>query len=51
MGPLYELWVLVLSIDFQLDLSQVISWAILAALISFSKTTDSFLACVFGIII
>ena len=39
-GPL--LWSSVLSIDFQLDSSQVIGWAILAALFSFSETNWEF---------
>ncbi len=38
----YELWSLVLSIDFLLDSSQVIGWAILAALLSFSETNWEF---------
>ncbi len=37
-GFFYELWSLVLSIDFLFDSSQVIGWAILAALFSFSET-------------
>ncbi len=41
-GLFYELCSLVLSIDFLLDSSQVIGWAILAALISFSETIWEF---------
>ena len=41
-GLFYELWSSVLSIDFQLDSSQVIGWAILAALFSFSETNWEF---------
>ena len=41
-GVFYELWSSVLSIDYQLDSSQVIDWAILAALFSFSETNWEF---------
>ncbi len=42
MGLFYELWSLVLSINCLLDSSQVIGWAILAALFSFSETSQEF---------
>ena len=48
-GLFYELWSSVFSIDFQLDSSRVIDWAILAALFSFSETNwEFFLAVCLG---
>ncbi len=47
-GLFYELWSLVLSIDFLLESSQVIGWAILAALLSFSETNWVSLAVCLG---
>ncbi len=44
------LWTLIFSSYFLLDSSQVIGWAILAALFSFSEI-NSFLGCVFRIIV
>ncbi len=41
-GLFYELWSLGLSIDCLLDSSEVIGWAILAALFSFSETNWEF---------
>ncbi len=48
----YEIWSLVLSIDFLLDSSQLIGSAILAVLLYFSKKSiESFLSCMCGIIV